>query len=125
MRRARRRSILLINVDTFFIFGLDHPRRRYCAPAGHVDPQIARHGGRDEMPSFIVWDENNYSTAPNSNQVLLIVDTNYGVHGVQSGTRYTHFSLLRSLEAGFGLPCLNHACDANVQVMTDLFGTRP
>jgi len=77
------------------------------------------------MPSFILWDENNYSTAPNSNQVLLIVDTNYGVHGVQSGTRYTHFSLLRSLEAGFGLPCLNHACDANVQVMTDLFGTRP
>jgi len=69
----------------------------------------------------IVWDENDYSTAPNTNQVLLIVDTNYGVHGVQSRQRYTHFSLLKSLEAGFGLPCLNHACDQNVQVMTDLF----
>jgi hypothetical protein len=72
----------------------------------------------------IVWDENDYSVAPNINQVVLIVDTNYGVHGVQSGRRYTHFSLLKSLEAGFSLPCLNHACDRNVQVMSDLFGAR-
>jgi hypothetical protein len=70
---------------------------------------------------ILVWDENDYSTAPNTNQVVLIVDTNYGVHGVQSGQRYTHFSLLRTLEAGFGLPCLNHACDAGVNVMSDLF----
>ena len=70
----------------------------------------------------VVWDENDYSTAPNTNQVVLIVDTNYGDHGVQSGRRYTHFSLLKSLEAGFGLPCLNHACDRNVDVMSDLFG---
>lgn len=72
----------------------------------------------------IVWDENDCSVAPNINQVVLIVDTNYGVHGVQSGRRYTHFSLLKSLEAGFSLPCLNHACDRNVQVMSDLFGAR-
>jgi len=72
----------------------------------------------------IVWDENDYSTAPNTNQVLLIVDTNYDVRGVQSERRYTHFSLLKSLESGFGLPCLNHACDANVQVMSDLFRGR-
>ncbi len=32
------------------------------------------------------------------------------------------FSLLRTLEGGFKLPCLNHACDANTQAMTDLFG---
>lgn len=70
----------------------------------------------------ILWDENDYSTAPNTNQVLLIVDTNYGVRGVKSGRRYTHFSLLKSLEAGFGLPCLNHACDASVAVIADLFG---
>jgi hypothetical protein len=72
----------------------------------------------------VMWDENDYSTAPNTNQVLLIVDTNYGVHGVQSAQRYTHFSLLKSLEAGFGLPCLNHACDSSVGVMSDLFGGR-
>jgi len=69
----------------------------------------------------IVWDENDYATAPITNQVLLIVDTNYGVHGVQSARRYTHYSLLKSLEAGFGLPCLNHACDQGVNVMSELF----
>jgi len=70
----------------------------------------------------LMWDENDYSVTPNTNQVLVIVDTNYGVRGVQSTQRYTHFSLLKSLEGGFGLPCLNHACDASVKVMSDLFG---
>jgi len=68
----------------------------------------------------VVWDENDYTATPN--QVLLIVDTNHADHGVSSSRPYTHFSLLKSLEAGFDLPCLNHACDAGVNVMTDLFG---
>jgi phospholipase C len=69
----------------------------------------------------VLWDENDYSIAPTKNQVLLIVDKNYDNHRVQSAKFYTHFSLLKSIEAGFGLPCLNHACDSNVQVMSDLF----
>jgi len=69
----------------------------------------------------LLWDENDYSTAPNINQVLLTVDTNYGAHGLSSGQFYTHFSLLKSLESGLRLPCLNHACDADVKVMSDLF----
>src|SRR4029077_9044795 len=59
----------------------------------------------------VLWDENDYSTAPNNNQVPLIVDTNYGTHGIVSSTRYNHYSLLKSIEAGLHLPCLNHACD--------------
>lgn len=70
----------------------------------------------------ILWDENDYSVAPITNQVPLIVVTNYGKGGVQTAVKYNHFSLLKSIEAGLGLPCLNHACDANVQVMSDLFG---
>ncbi|HTD28053.1 MAG TPA: phosphoesterase, partial [Xanthomonadaceae bacterium] len=69
----------------------------------------------------VVWDENDYSLSPNKNQVMLIVDTNYGVHGKSSAVRYDHFALLKTLEAGFGLPCLNHACDSNETVMADLF----
>ena len=69
----------------------------------------------------VVWDENDYSFVPNLNQVVTTVETNHGPHGVKSGKFYTHFSLLRSIEAGFGLPCLNHACDANTKVMSDLF----
>jgi hypothetical protein len=80
----------------------------------------------------IVWDENDYSgsttlltglyPSQNQNRVVLTVQTNYGSKGVQSGTYYNSYSLLKSMEAGFGLPCLNHACDSNVQVMSDLFG---
>jgi hypothetical protein len=72
----------------------------------------------------VLWDENDYSVAPNTNQVVLIVDTNYGKGGKQSAAPYNHFALLKSLESAFDLPCLNHACDDNVQVMSDLFGAR-
>jgi hypothetical protein len=89
------------------------------------------HDGRTAI--VIVWDENDYSgisTKPsglfppqNQNKVVLTVETNNGAHeGVQSGVYYNSFSLLKSLEAGFGLPCLNHACDNNVNVMSELFG---
>jgi phosphatidylinositol-3-phosphatase len=73
----------------------------------------------------VLWDENDYSIAPDTNQVLLIVDTNYGAHGKQSSNFYTHFSLLKSIESGLGLPCLNHACDSDVNVMADLFSPLP
>ncbi len=90
---------------------------RTLVSAIHSSP--AWHDGHSAI--VILWDENDYSTAPTTNQVLLTVETNYGPHGVKSNKFYTHFSLLKSLEAGFRLPCLNHACDANADVMTDLF----
>ena len=71
----------------------------------------------------VLWDEDDYSIAPTTNQVLTMVETNYGVHGVKSNHFYTHFSLLKSLEAGLRLPCLNHACDASTDVMSDLFAS--
>jgi phosphatidylinositol-3-phosphatase len=88
------------------------------------------HEGRNAI--VIVWDENDYSgisTAPtglfppqNQNKVVLTVETNRDRDGgVQSGNYYNSFSLLRSLESGFGLPCLNHACDPGVAAMSDLF----
>jgi phosphatidylinositol-3-phosphatase len=79
------------------------------------------HKGRNAI--VVVWDENDYSNAPNTNQVVLIVDTSYGPRGVRSNVRYSHFSLLRSLEGAFRLPCLNHACDEDVRSMSDLFGS--
>ena len=81
----------------------------------------------------IVWDENDYSgsttqlsglyPSQNQNRVVLTVQTNSRKRsGTTSSKYYTSYSLLKSLEAGFHLPCLNHACDANVAVMSDLFG---
>jgi hypothetical protein len=78
--------------------------------------------GQGQNAIVILWDEDDYSVSPTVNKVLLIVDTNYGSHGVSSNTFYTHFSLLKSIEGGLGLPCLNHACDSSTVVMSDLFG---
>lgn len=90
------------------------------------------HEGRNAI--VIVWDENDYSgisTQPNGlfppqnqNRVVLTVQMNGNNDdaGVQSVTYYNSFSLLKSIESGFGLPCLNHACDPSVNVMSDLFG---
>ena len=69
---------------------------------------------------ILVWDENDYSNA--ANRVVMLVETNYAANGQQSAKPYDHYSLLRTLEAGFGLPCLNHACDSTSKVMDDMFG---
>jgi phosphatidylinositol-3-phosphatase len=69
-----------------------------------------------------IWDENDYAVQPIINQVFAIVDTNYGFHGITSSVFYDHFSLLRSIEGGLRLPCLNNACTQGVQAMSDLFG---
>lgn len=70
----------------------------------------------------LTWDENDYSLAPNINQVVTVVDTNYGPHHKTSAKYYTHFSLLKTIEGGLGLGCLNHACDSSTKTMHDLFG---
>ncbi len=96
-----------------------------------IEASPAWRWGRNAI--IIVWDENDYSGVlnkpsglfppQNQNQVVLTVELNQeNQHGVQSGNYYTSFSLLKSLESGFGLSCLNHACDSNVAVMSDLFG---
>jgi hypothetical protein len=78
--------------------------------------------GEGRNAIVVLWDENDYSVAPITNQVLAIVDANYGAHGVKSHHFYSHYSLLKSVEGGLNLPCLNHACDKDVAVMSDLFG---
>jgi hypothetical protein len=102
---------------------------RNLVKAIHASP-VWEHGNNAIV---IVWDENDYSGTPslqlpfpsqNTNKVVLTVDTNYGVKGVTSRTFYDSYSVLKSIEAGFGLPCLNHACDENVKVMKDLFADR-
>jgi phosphatidylinositol-3-phosphatase len=90
---------------------------RNIVKAIHRSP--AWHEGRNAI--VVLWDEDDYSVSPTVNKVLLIVDTNYGHHGVKDGNFYTHFSLLKSIESGFRLPCLNHACDEGSKVMSPLF----
>ena len=57
---------------------------------------------------FITWDENE---GGGGNQVPCIVISPF-THGVRDGTRYTHYSLLRTTEALLGLPPLANARSA-------------
>ena len=139
------------NADAFcaFDYGLNNSGYTYGTQVG-LNPGLIQQGdvtierlvhaihaspawkdGRNAI--VIVWDENDYSGSTsqtsgvfppqNQNRVVLTVELNKGgEEGVQSQTYYNSFSLLKSLEAAFGLPCLNHACDAGVPVMSDLFG---
>jgi len=84
---------------------------------GAIKASEAWKDGRNAI--VVVWDENDYGSEPN--QVVTIVDTSYGTHGVTSQVAYNHFSLLKTIEAGFDLPYLNHAKDHDVHLMKDLF----
>ncbi|HEX9053603.1 MAG TPA: alkaline phosphatase family protein [Gemmatimonadales bacterium] len=80
----------------------------------------------------ITWDEDDYSDQgqpgtgccgadPGGGHVVTIVITNHGSGHVTDSTAYNHYSLLRTMEAAFGLPCLAHACDSSVPTMARLF----
>jgi phosphatidylinositol-3-phosphatase len=79
------------------------------------------HAGRNAI--VMVWDENDYSNA--ANRVVMTVETNYASNGRKYTANVDHYSLLRTLEAGFGLHCLNHACDATSVVLNHMFGGTP
>jgi phosphatidylinositol-3-phosphatase len=91
----------------------------------------------------ITWDENDFSDVgqpgtgccganPGGGHVATIVIRNHGsaegrgddgrdgTHIVDN-TAYNHYSLLRTMEAAFRLPCLAHACDRVVPTMAPLF----
>jgi phosphatidylinositol-3-phosphatase len=90
--------------------------------------------GQGRNAIVITWDEDDFSDAgqpgtgccganPGGGHVATIVITNQSTRHVVDNTPYNHYSLLLSLEQAFGLPCLQHACDASrgVKPMTPLF----
>ena len=83
----------------------------------HNSPAWER--GRNAI--VMLWDENDYSLAQ-PEPGACHRRHQLRAPGRTSAKYYTHFSLTRTLEAGFGLPCLNHACDDGVHTMSDLFG---
>jgi hypothetical protein len=100
------------------------------------------HQGRNAL--IIVFDEGNGPTTCNydstvtptlppascyaqknyNDPVPTIVATNYGVRGVQDHTFYTHYSLLRTIEAAFGLPYLRHAADPTTKTLAPMLAPR-
>lgn len=82
----------------------------------------------------VTWDEDDFSdqgqpgtgccgSDPGGGHVATIVVTNQGKNPISDVRPYNHYSLLRSFELAFGLPCLANACDSadGVKPMTPLF----
>jgi len=78
----------------------------------------------------ITWDEDDFSDSgqlgtgccgsdPGGGHVATIVITNRTTSHITDATPYNHYSLLRTMEEAFGLPCLANACD--VTPMSPLF----
>ena len=67
---------------------------------------------------FVVWDEDD---GTQNNQVALLAIGSGVSQGYVSATPYTHYSLLRTIEAALGLPALT-GNDAAASAMDDLFG---
>jgi phosphatidylinositol-3-phosphatase len=80
----------------------------------------------------ITWDEDDFrqpangccGANPGGGHVVTIVIRNHRNRAhIADNTAYNHYSLLRTMEAAFRLPCLAHACDSVVPTMTPLFGS--
>ena len=52
--------------------------------------------------------------------VVFIAITNYGVRGVTDSRFQSHYSMLKTIEAAFGLPYLGHAADATTNTLAPL-----
>jgi hypothetical protein len=61
-----------------------------------------------------------YAPANFNDKVVLIAITNYGVRGVQDTRFQSHYSLLKTIEAAFGLSYVGHAADSTTNTLAPL-----
>jgi phosphatidylinositol-3-phosphatase len=91
---------------------------------------------------FVTWDESDFTGSGPSGfgdtsgccdavvpfgggHVLTIVISHSDHQARSSAVAYNHYSMLRTIEDGWGLGCLGFTCDtANVPAMTDLVGPK-
>lgn len=68
----------------------------------------------------IVYDEGDNNTN-GGGQVANVVITSHGPRHLKDPTAYSHYSLLRTIQDNFGVPCLQHSCDPATKPMSPLF----
>lgn len=71
---------------------------------------------------FIVYDEGTTGLGPGGGQVVCLLVSPFAKHGYVSTVEYTHYSLLATVEAIFGLGNLGRN-DATASPMSDLFAS--
>jgi hypothetical protein len=76
--------------------------------------------GIDLAPGSLLPGADCYAPANFNDRVVFIAITNYGVRGVQDTRFQSHYSLLKTVEAAFGLPYLGHAKDATTNTLAPL-----
>jgi hypothetical protein len=76
--------------------------------------------GADLAPGSLLPGADCYAQANFNDKVVLIAITNYGVRGVQDGRFQSHYSLLKTIEAAFGLSYIGHAADATTNTLAPL-----
>jgi phosphatidylinositol-3-phosphatase len=74
----------------------------------------------DTAPGSLLPGADCYAPANFNDKVVLIAITNYGVRGVQDARFQSHYSLLKTIEAAFGLSYIGHAADATTNTLAPL-----
>jgi phosphatidylinositol-3-phosphatase len=76
--------------------------------------------GTDTAPGSLLPGTDCYAPANFNDKVVLIAITNYGVRGVQDTRFQSHYSLLKTIEAAFGLSYVGHAADSTTNTLAPL-----
>ena len=76
--------------------------------------------GTDTASGSLLPGADCYTPSNFNDKVVLIAITNYGVRGVQDPRFQSHYSLLKTIEAAFGLPYIGHAADSTTNTLAPL-----
>jgi hypothetical protein len=76
--------------------------------------------GTDTAPGSLLPGADCYAPANFNDKVVFIAITNYGVRGVTDPRFQSHYSMLKTIEAAFGLPYVGHAADSTTNTLAPL-----
>ena len=75
-------------------------------------PRILGSSAMSGSVIFLTWDEGSSGVGGGGKVATVVIGPGVPA-GFTSGTRYTHYSLVRTIENAWGLGCLASACNAN------------
>ena len=83
-------------------------------------PNYNPDSGTDTAPGSLLPGANCYAPANFNDKILFIAITNYGVRGVTDTRFQSHYSMLKTIEAAFGLSYIGHAADSTTNTLAPL-----
>ncbi len=89
--------------------------------AANLPPILGSAAFADRGVLIVTFDESNFAdhtgccgNSQGGHIATFVLGPLVTAPGTHSSTPYNHYSLLRTIEDGFGLSCLRHACDASI-----------